>query len=495
MTTNIEQFLSGNQRAEFDSLDFTIPVVLRSPRILMSGMLILTDMLSLFAAWFVVGGLLLIFDRSLSLDLFLEILPFIFLSQVAFAIRGLYPAIGTSPVNELRKISGSTTAVFLLLSAMTFWLNNPENYSRINLTLTWLFALAFVPVGRSLLREIFGRFDFYGEPTVIIGYGERGKETVTYLQENRALGLRPVMVIDGLDSDDGRLVGGIPVIYMSDPAKISMLSKQLGVNTAIILASELPLDILEAAEKISQGGFKYLILIPDREQIGGLVIKKFDLGMNFGLEVKRNLFNKWEMLTKRITDVFLVISGGMIFSPIILMIAIMVKLDSKGPVFYGHTRLGLGGRKFKAWKFRTMVPNAAQVLHEHLDRNPELLQEWERSYKLQNDPRVTRTGRILRKLSLDELPQLWNVLLGEMSLVGPRPIVDDEVGYYGDRFDLYSFVMPGLTGLWQVSGRSDTSYDGRVNLDEYYVRNWSIWMDIYILARTISVVLLRKGAY
>jgi lipopolysaccharide/colanic/teichoic acid biosynthesis glycosyltransferase len=153
------------------------------------------------------------------------------------------------------------------------------------------------------------------------------------------------------------------------------------------------------------------------------------------------------------------------------------------------------GKKFKTWKFRTMVPNANQVLNEYLQKNPDLLHEWQTTFKLQNDPRVTRLGKVLRKLSLDELPQLWNVLIGEMSLVGPRPIIDDEIGYYGDRYDLYSFVMPGITGLWQVSGRSDTSYEGRVSLDEYYVRNWSIWMDIYIMARTASVILLRKGAY
>lgn len=495
MTTNIEQFLSSKQRGEFESFELHVPVILRSPRIFMSAMLISTDMLSFLLAWVVVGGLLLLFDRSLSLDLFFEIVPFILLSQFVFAIRGLYPAIGVSPVNELRKITGSTTAVFLLLSAMTFWLRNPENYSRINLALTWMLALIVVPLGRALLREIFGRFDFYGEPTVIIGYGDRGKETVTYLQENRALGLRPVMVIDGIDDEEGRFIGEVPIIHMSDPSKMGMLSKQIGVNTAIILASELPRGILEAAEKISHDAFKYLILIPDREQIGGLGIKKFDLGMNFGLEVKRNLFNPSEKLIKRITDIFLVVSGGLITSPVILLISIMIKLDSKGPVFYGHTRLGIGGKKFKAWKFRTMAPNANQVLDDYLAENPKLKQEWETTFKLQDDPRVTRTGRILRKLSLDELPQLWNVFLGEMSLVGPRPIVDDEIGYYGDRFDLYSFVLPGITGLWQVSGRSDTSYDGRVSLDEYYVRNWSIWMDIYIMARTISVVLMRKGAY
>lgn len=495
MTTKIEQFFTGNQISDFEGLHLNVPLILRSPRILMSGLLIFSDSISFLFAWVVASGVIRLFGGELSLAQFLEIFPFIVLSIVVFALRGLYPAIGISPVNELRRLTVSTTAIFLLLAAMTFWLRNPENYSRINLTLTWATALAMVPLGRALMREICGRFDVYGEPTVVIGYGVRGKETVTFLQNNRAMGLRPVLVIDGCDDTEGRFIKGVPILHMDDPEQISTLSNQLGVGTAIILASELPNGILEAAEKISQEAFRSLILIPDREQVGGLGIRKFDMGMYFGLEVKRNLFNTWEKLVKRVTDILLVIFGGIFILPIFLVISLLIKLDSKGPLFYGHTRLGLGGRKFKAWKFRTMVPNANQVLDEYLEKNPELRHEWETTFKLQNDPRVTRTGRILRKLSLDELPQLWNVITGEMSLVGPRPIVDEEIRYYGDRYDLYSFVMPGITGLWQVSGRNDTSYDDRVNLDEYYVRNWSIWMDIYILTRTISVVLRREGAY
>jgi Undecaprenyl-phosphate galactose phosphotransferase WbaP len=263
----------------------------------------------------------------------------------------------------------------------------------------------------------------------------------------------------------------------------------------MILTSEVPLEFLKAAEKIENGSFKRLILIPDREQISGLGLSTYDLGMSFGLEVKRNLFNPWENLIKRFTDMILVVIGGLVALPLLTLIAIMIRLDSKGPLFYGHIRIGKNGTRFKAWKFRTMVPNANQVLEAYLESNPEMKREWEATFKLQNDPRVTRVGRILRKLSLDELPQVWNVLRGEMSLVGPRPIVNDEVKFYGDRYDLYSFVTPGITGLWQVSGRNNTTYEERVSLDEYYVRNWSIWMDIYILSRTIAVVLKREGAY
>jgi lipopolysaccharide/colanic/teichoic acid biosynthesis glycosyltransferase len=142
-----------------------------------------------------------------------------------------------------------------------------------------------------------------------------------------------------------------------------------------------------------------------------------------------------------------------------------------------------------------MVQDADRVLQEYLEKNPALREEWESSYKLKNDPRITRVGKFLRKTSLDELPQLINVIKGEMSLVGPRPIVDDEVKFYGKSFRLYTQVLPGMTGLWQISGRSDTSYDYRVSLDEYYIRHWSIWMDFYILVRTVWVVLKHSGAY
>ncbi|NJL48269.1 MAG: undecaprenyl-phosphate galactose phosphotransferase WbaP, partial [Leptolyngbyaceae cyanobacterium SM2_5_2] len=181
--------------------------------------------------------------------------------------------------------------------------------------------------------------------------------------------------------------------------------------------------------------------------------------------------------------------------PVIAIIALLVKLDSPGPVFYGQKRLGQEGFPFVAYKFRSMVANADQVLEAYFQANPELRVQWERDQKLRYDPRITRIGHFLRRTSLDELPQLWNVLRGEMSLVGPRPIVREEIIRYAEKYDLYTKVLPGLTGLWQVSGRNNVSYEERVNLDAYYVRNWSVWLDIYILLKTIWVVLIGDGAY
>ncbi len=183
-----------------------------------------------------------------------------------------------------------------------------------------------------------------------------------------------------------------------------------------------------------------------------------------------------------------------LLSPVLILIARAIRKDG-GPAMYGHTRIGKDGKPFKCLKFRSMVVNAQEILHDLLENNPDMRKEYEETYKLKNDPRVTKIGKFLRKTSLDELPQLFNVLQGHMSLMGPRPIVEDERKYYAEKISEYLSVRPGMTGLWQVSGRSDTGYGQRVYLDSWYVRNWSLWNDVIIFFKTILVVLKRKGAY
>jgi Undecaprenyl-phosphate galactose phosphotransferase WbaP len=198
---------------------------------------------------------------------------------------------------------------------------------------------------------------------------------------------------------------------------------------------------------------------------------------------------------KRSFDLSLGLAIAALCLPLIALIAICVRFTSPGPVFFSHQRIGRGGRAFRAWKFRTMIADADAALERMLAEDPALRAEWRQSHKLKRDPRVTRVGALLRQSSLDELPQLWNVLWGEMSLVGPRPIVEAEVPEYRHEYELYQRVRPGMTGMWQVSGRNDTSYAERVRLDAYYVRHWSVWLDLYILTATVRVVLLRSGAY
>ncbi len=198
-------------------------------------------------------------------------------------------------------------------------------------------------------------------------------------------------------------------------------------------------------------------------------------------------------IIKRLIDIIGSLALLVLFSPLFLVVALMVSLDG-GPVFYRHKRIGRDGKPFGCLKFRTMILGAEACLNEYLSYHPEQRREWEQDQKLAFDPRVTAIGNVLRRLSLDELPQLVNVLVGEMSLVGPRPVTEGELKHYGAAASAYLAVRPGLTGPWQVSGRNDVSYATRVAMDEAYVRNFSLWNDIVILLRTPGVVLSKKGA-
>lgn len=238
---------------------------------------------------------------------------------------------------------------------------------------------------------------------------------------------------------------------------------------------------------------EYLQIAPQRMR--GLEIFGRDLGKISRPHVPQLTRRSGRHAAKRVLDLFLILA---LSPPILLLsaiIALLLKLESRDPILYRQERIGQGGSRFYTWKFRTMIHDADIVLARYLEQHSELREEWERNHKLRNDPRVTWVGKILRRMSLDELPQLWNVLKGEMSLVGPRPIVEQETVRYGDYFGEYLQVLPGITGLWQVSGRNDLSYDERVALDVHYVRHWSVRMDMQIMAQTVGVVLQGKGAY
>ena len=198
---------------------------------------------------------------------------------------------------------------------------------------------------------------------------------------------------------------------------------------------------------------------------------------------------------KRVLDILIVILAIPVLVPALLLVGLVVKLTSLGPAFFSHRRICRDGAFFSMWKFRTMCVDSSDVLEQYLSKHPKARAEWARSHKLRHDPRITPVGLFLRRFSLDELPQVWNVLRGQMSLVGPRPIVAAEVEKYADSFDYYCRVKPGVTGLWQVSGRSELDFDDLVHLDFIYLERWSLALDLTILLKTIPAVALRRGAY
>ena len=328
---------------------------------------------------------------------------------------------------------------------------------------------------------------------IVIGAGQLGQDVVRQLVNYSRMYLKIIGYLDDDLAKLGNILQGYPVLGTLDQA--DAIVKAHHVEYAIVAlpmrAYERLVEVCETLQSLSV----QVHIIPDLialtfsnaslDKFGGIPVIGLGLPGILG----------WNRILKRSFDVLAVSVGLILLSPLFWVIAILIKLDSKGSIFYCHERIGLNGCTIRVWKFRTMVQDADQSLDYYLREHPNLKAEWEAKQKLTRDPRVTHFGRFLRKWSLDELPQLYNVLLGEMSLVGPRPIVEAEIERYRGDINLYRKVQPGITGLWQVSGRTDVSYKSRVGFDTYYVTNYSFWLDINILFRTFGVLLMRKGAF
>ncbi|MBV1713018.1 MAG: undecaprenyl-phosphate galactose phosphotransferase WbaP [Desulfomicrobium sp.] len=458
----------------------------------MTGIFALSDLLGLLLVWCLSVWIRLVFDGQFGLLLYWNLVPCLGLYIVSNALVGLYPGILLSPPEELKKLSQSTSVIFLAMTGAVFFSKQGELYSRGIFLMAWLGALLVLPLFRSLLRRHAHAKDWWGHPVVILGAGKTGREVCKALAREHRLGLRPVAFFDDDPAKIGTHIHGVPVEGPLHSAG-NLASEYRDAVAIVAMPGVLPARLVEILEGPASE-FRRLILIPDLFGAASLWISAFDLGGILGLEVHQKLLDPRRQWLKRCMELGLIF----VFLPIILLlslaIAIWIKKDSTGPVLFCQKRIGLDGKDIVIWKFRTMVQEAGEVLEECLATDSDMRAEWDQNHKLTCDPRITRVGRILRKTSLDELPQLWNVLRGDLSLVGPRPIVWDEVVKYQGGFALYKKVKPGLTGLWQVSGRSDTTYAERVRLDAYYVRNWSIWFDIYILLKTPGEVFRCRGA-
>lgn len=429
-----------------------------------------------------------LWDRSLLWDIYLDLWPMLLLFPLGYALAGLY-GVGIAPPEELRRLSYATSLVFVILGAATFMYKSGADYSRGAFVFAWGLALVLVPLGRALVRELFARKPWWGAAVLVLGAGKTGEAVVRALRKQPGLGLKPIALLDDDPAKQGQKVEGVPVVGGLERAQEFA---QMGVKHAIVampgVARERLLELLER----HGADFPHLTLIPDLFGLASLWVTSRDLGGVLGLEVLKKLLLPGPILAKRVMDVALVLLASPFILVLGLIVALWIRLDSPGPVIFSQKRPGRGGKTFKIYKFRTMYQDAENRLNS---LPPKLLAEFRLYGKIQNDPRVTRAGYWLRKLSLDEFPQFWNVLRGEMSLVGPRAYLFEQIEQIGVYKRLVFSVLPGLTGLWQVSGRSDTTYAERVAMDAYYVRNWSPWLDLYILARTVWVVLFGKGAY
>jgi undecaprenyl-phosphate galactose phosphotransferase len=365
--------------------------------------------------------------------------------------------------------------------------------SRYLWVLTWTFAMIMVPVGRALSRRLLNRLGCWKKTTVIIGTGKNASDACLALRSEESLGF-DVKYMFG--ANPGYADKTKDIIYLNDEDWLLSHFDEKVVQFVIAVESD-ESDVRDYWLKtLSKNGFRHVSVIPTTR---GLPLYGTDMAFLFSHElmifrVNNNLAKRTSRFVKRTFDIICSILIILVSSPLLAFLYYKVTRDG-GPAIYGHMRVGRHGKLFPCYKFRSMVLNSQEVLQQLLDSDPEARAEWERDFKLKNDPRITPVGLFIRKTSLDELPQLFNVLRGQMSLVGPRPIISEELIRYDENVDYYLMAKPGMTGLWQVSGRNDVDYDTRVYFDSWYVKNWSLWNDIAILFKTVKVVLHRDGAY
>lgn len=456
-------------------------------------------LLSISLSFFIIN---LFFPTNINFRSFINYAIFLPIFLLLFTTTNLYPGISIPTTEEIEKFFKSIFLGFVIIfitilfseirsyTFSDFILNDSED---IFVCLAFLLLIPLATILLTVFREIFRNFisksSFWGV-SCIVYISNSDYTVVDRLLKNKKLGYKPILIINSSiqdNSNDVQFYKNIP-IFSSTDIEIQSFIKSKKIKNAIIC------DYKEDTSVI-MNLFRYTIIIPKKQISFTSTQHLKDIAGIIGFSSTHNLTFKHNLFFKRTIDILLILVASPIIIPVMIILALLTKLTSKGPIFYGHTRIGKNGKSFKCWKFRSMCINSQEILNQILETDPQMRAEWEKDHKFLNDPRITKFGKFLRKTSLDELPQLINIFIGQMSFVGPRPVTDEELFKYGDMKDYVLSVTPGLSGLWQVSGRSDTGYEERISFDTYYIQNWSIWLDIWIIIKTIWVVLNHKGAY
>ena len=413
----------------------------------------------------------------------------------------MYPSAPLPPVEEFRRLFGASVLTHIVVIAfLGFAFQTTQGVSRAVIAFSGLLVAFGAQSFRNWARFLLKRVGAGQTPVLLAGSGEVARRIVATLQGDAYSGFRVVGYFDGAvrqgrrarqEASRPRGMETLGVPYLGSLRDVVPVARKRDIKTLLACQDD-RLFRMQMAEFAAW--FSYIEYLPTARTFpvfGSRAVVFDGLG---GLEMMNQGRMKAKRAQKRLLDFALAAVAFAVLSPFFVVLPLLIRLTSRGPAFYRQERLGRNGRPLRVWKFRSMYVDADARLAKLLEGSPAVAAEWKANFKLAHDPRVTPLGRFLRKTSLDELPQLFNVFAGDMALIGPRPIVEDEIPHYGDSYKVFSSVRPGITGLWQVSGRSDTDYARRVALDTYYVLNWSPWMDIWILVRTVFAVLLMRGA-
>ncbi len=396
--------------------------------------------------------------------------------------------------NELLYVVLASFALTLLAAGLS--VTNGQTFALGASVQLFSYLILAVIAGRLIAHQLLKTLGLWVKPTLIFGNGNNAIQAYLALRSEPWMGLAVEGFVNLRANQSRQIPAGLPAQFdwKDQPECWRLVRDYYQCVIAVEPDEAEQRDLL--IRQLARHHVNNVHVVPAMRGIPlfGLETSHFQSHEVLMIHLQNNLGRPVFRGVKRLFDLMTASIMLLLLSPVMLALATLVKRDG-GPAFFGHTRIGQNGQPFKCYKFRSMVVNSQEVLAELLANSAEARAEWERDFKLKDDPRVSRIGAFLRKSSLDELPQLWNVIKGDMSLVGPRPVIQAELERYGEDVSYYLEAKPGVTGLWQVSGRNDVDYDTRVYLDAWYVKNWSLWTDISILFKTIGVVLGRDGAY
>lgn len=417
------------------------------------------------------------------------IVPLVFISFLLYGDSYKYSASLTSRIKKITKsiLYGLIFIIFFMYLGQV-----SHDVSRLYVGLSGIFILFFVFWVRYMLAKFLTKIQVLMVPAIIIGAGKTAA-----LIEPKITKAGRYCIYGYFDDQPGHNRITRSYKCLGSFSRIEDYLKNNRIHTAFIMTPGLTGKQLVHLINQVQPYVKHVSYAPDLvgAPVGNITVEDYFDEQLVLLKVSNNLKRLSNRIIKRLFDLLLSLIGSIIIAAVGVFIATLIFIDDPGPVIYAHRRVGKNGKEFNCYKFRSMVLDSDRKLAEYLASHPEAKVEWERDFKLKDDPRVTKIGAFLRKTSLDELPQIINVLKGDMSLVGPRPITKEEVPKYGVYIKDFYMVLPGITGLWQVSGRSDTTYEERVQMDSWYVRNWSVWLDLVLLLKTFAVIKSFKGAY
>ncbi len=460
-------------------------------------LLLLADYFAILIAEYIAFGtrkfiIPLRFDVFFVPDLYFYVfVPLIFLAFLHFADTYIRKIPFWQMAQEIFK--ATIYSIFTVIILMYFG-GVAGVVSRVFVFLLWICSFLMILTMRYCVKKTFKKMGVLQIPVIIIGAGKTAELMLRSFDNDSGFGYKVVGIIDDHPISND-LAERFPLLGTF--TNVENVVRESGIQSVIIAAPGLPSEQLIAMINKVQLYVKNVAFIPDLRgtPVGNLELENLFDEKIILLKVKNNLARRYNRIFKMLFDISISLVSLIFLVPLGGLLSILIYLDSPGTIMFAHQRVGKHGKMFPCYKFRTMVTNAQEMLDAYLEENPAAREEWNRDFKLKDDPRITRIGKFLRKTSLDELPQILNVIKGEMSLVGPRPIVTAEIERYADHIYDYYLVPPGITGMWQVNGRSDTTYDERVEMDSWYVRNWSVWIDIVYLLKTVGVVLKRKGAY